>query len=75
MIFIRENLDNAIHQVLLGHRVLADNNDVKNFRKYDSLVNIIGKSFKVTKSDNIFSDSDSKLTPFSISLFFIFMSG
>jgi hypothetical protein len=59
---------------LLSDGILAYHNNIKNFREYNSLVYLIGHALEMAESDNILSDSDSKLISFGLSMFLIFVS-
>jgi hypothetical protein len=47
MVLIWEGLDYALHEVLLGHGILASNDDLKNPGEYDLLVNVKSNTVKV----------------------------
>jgi hypothetical protein len=59
MVLIWECLDYALHEVLLGHGVLASNDNLKNSGEDDLLVNFKSDTIEVGEANNIFADGDS----------------
>lgn len=46
MVLVGEGLNNALHEILLGERVLADGDDLQDFWEHASLVDIVSESFE-----------------------------
>jgi len=64
MIFIREGLNHALHEILLGHGVLADDDDIQDSRKNDRPVNVVSDTVQIRESDNVLADGDAELIAF-----------
>ena len=68
MVLIWESLYDALHEVLLCKSVFAHDYNVEDPGQDSLLVDFVGNTFKATKTNNIFPDSDTKLIPLNFSL-------
>ena len=59
MVLVGERLDDALHEVLLGQSVLADDDDLEDPRQHDLLVNVVGNALKAAEPDDVLTDGDS----------------
>ena len=59
MVLIGKNLDDTVHEILLRHRVLADNDDLEDLREDHGLVDIICDTLKMAQTNNILAYSHS----------------
>lgn len=55
MVLIWKGLDHALHQVLLSHRVFADDYDFKDLGQNHCLVDFEGDPVQVAQSENVFA--------------------
>lgn len=74
MVLVWEGLDYALHEVLLGHSILACNDNLENPRKYDLVVNFKSDTVKVGEANNVFTDGDSEFVAFDFSDFSVFVA-
>lgn len=75
MVFIREHLDDAVHQVLLRHRVFADHNDFQDLGKDHTSIVVVGEPLEVTQANNVLAHSYSQLTALNLSVLLILGGG
>jgi len=71
MILIWKYLDDAVHQILLGHWIFADHDYFKDLWKHDTFIKIVVQTLEVAKSDYIFTDCNPKFTSLQLALLFI----
>lgn len=74
MKLIWEGLDDALHQVLLGHGILALDDDFKDAGQHLLMVDLKSDTIEAAETDDVLTNRDSELIAFDLTDFTVFVS-